>query len=109
MAFLKDSRYGALARFDPAPDGTTPFKGVKPRPLPAATPVLEHKIAMKERLDQLAQNYYRNPRDWTRLAAANPEDIFAEDLIWHPEPAAENGSELAGHVLLVPRRREGGS
>lgn len=109
MAFLKDSRYGTLARFDPAPDGSQPFEGVMPRPLPVATPVLEHTVAMKDRLDQLAQNYYRNPRDWTRLAAANPESIFAEDLIWEPEPRETDGTEIAGHVLLVPRRREGGT
>lgn len=109
MAFLKNSRYGLLDRFDPLPDGSTPFKGVKPRPIPSATPVLEHSVAMKDRLDQLAQNYYRNPRDWTRLAAANPDEIFAENLIWSPDPPKTNGTELAGHVLLVPRRREGGT
>ncbi len=102
MAFLKSSRYGALDRFD----GTSPFQGIRPRPITPATPVLEHTIALKDRLDVLAQNFYRNPRDWTRLAEANTGALFAEDLIWDPEPEEDDGQERMGSVLLIPRRQE---
>lgn len=108
MAFLKGSRYAALDRFQPKDDGTTPFKGVTPRPIGVATPVLEHTVATKERLDQLAYNYYREPRDWTRLAEANPDALFPEGLIWDPDPLSDNGRERDAHVLLIPRRKEDG-
>ncbi|MDH3264892.1 MAG: hypothetical protein OEM24_12960, partial [Paracoccaceae bacterium] len=100
MAFLKGSRYADLPRFDTA----SPFEGVRPRPIGTATPVLEHTVAMKERLDGLAQEFYRNPRTWFRLAEANLAELFAEDLIWQPEPAGEDGREKLGQVILVPRR-----
>ena len=109
MAFLKGSRYGTLDRFAPDESGATVFKGVMPRPIPPATPVLEHGVAVRDRLDQLAHNFYRNPRDWTRLAEANPDAIFPETLIWEAEPAADDGAERAGHILLIPRRTEGGT
>ena len=108
MAFLKGSRYGALDRFAPADDGTTVFKGVTPRPVTPATPVLEHTVAVKDRLDQLSHNFYRHPDKWTRLAEANPEAIFPEDLIWEPQPGLRTGAERTGHVILIPRRTEGG-
>lgn len=108
MAFLKGSRYGALTRFLPPNDGAKGFQGVLPRPVLPATPVLEHTISAKERLDQLSYNYYRNPRDWTRLAEANPDAIFAEQLLWEPAPLDENGAERDGHVILIPRRTEEG-
>jgi hypothetical protein len=102
MAFLKGSRYADLTRFDSA----STFEGVRPRPIGPATPVLEHTVAMKERLDALAQEYYRNPRSWVRLAEANLGELFAEDLLWQPDPEGENGREKLGQVLLVPRREE---
>lgn len=102
MAFLKGSRYATLDRFA-AP---STFKGVKPRLIPRATPVLEYTMSMKDRLDALAQNYYRNSRAWVRLSEANPQELFAEDLIWTSDPVAENGREKLGEVVLVPRREE---
>ncbi len=102
MAFLKGSRYGTLPRFD---ENST-FEGVLPRPIKQATAVLEHEVSMKERLDQLSQNYYRNPRHWVRLAEANPDQIRPEDLIWEDAPVAEDGRERLGSVLLVPRNEE---
>ncbi len=105
MAFLKGSRYGTLPRFDEMSD----FQGVQPRLIQQATPVLEHEVSLKERLDQLSQDYYRNPRHWVRLAEANPQALHADDLLWTPEPNAENGREKLGAVLLVPRREEDSS
>ncbi|TRD16110.1 hypothetical protein [Palleronia caenipelagi] len=101
MVFHKGSRYSALPRF--AGDA---FKGLKPRTIPAATPVLEHTVALKDRLDALSQNYYRNPRNWTRLSEANPTALFAEDLLWVDELREEDGRERLGAVVLIPRREE---
>lgn len=102
MAFLKGSRYEGTQLFG---DGAS-FKGVRPRPIGPASPVLEHSVSLKERLDQLGQEYYRAPRSWTRLAEANLHSLFAEDLLFDPEGADENGRERLGEVLLVPRREE---
>ena len=48
-------------------------------------------------------SWYLNLRD----REANPEVLFPEDLLWEPEPAAENGRERQGDVILIPRREEG--
>ena len=46
MAFLKGSRYEGTQLFG---DGAS-FKGVRPRPIGPASPVLEHSVSLKERL-----------------------------------------------------------
>lgn len=119
MAFFKGSYYEALAAFDPPEDGGRGFRGVRPRPIPATPAVLEHRVAVADRLDGLGQHYYASPRDWRRIADANPETLFAEDLIVEPAPddaldpgappgpAAPALRERLGAVVLVPRRREG--
>jgi len=68
--------------------------------------VLEHSVALKERLDSVAQHYYAQPRDWRRIAEANPDALFAEDMLYEPVPIADNGSERIGSVVLIPRRKE---
>lgn len=119
MAFFKGSYYETLAPFDSPQDGSRGFRGVRPRPVPAAEPVLEHPVAVSDRLDGLGHHYYANPRDWRRIADANPETLFAEDLIVEPapddalDPGSPTGDEAAslrerlGAIVLVPRRREG--
>lgn len=102
MAFLKGSRYADVQRFS----GASGFKGVRARPIPEATPVLEHEVSLKDRLDQLATEYYSAPRAWVRLSEANLEEIFPEDLLWEQDPTDELGRERLGHVILVPRREE---
>jgi hypothetical protein len=111
MAFLKGSYYERVPLFEPDDTGRKPFAGLRARPLPIPEPVLEHSVALKERLDSVAHHYYAEPRDWRRLAEANPDAIFAEDLLWQPEPfggAPDDGlgSERLGNVMLIPRRRE---
>lgn len=107
MAFFKGSYYETTPLFEPDESGKTVFKGVRARALARPEGVLEHSVALKERLDSLAQHYYAQPRDWRRIAEANPDALFAEDLLWDPEPVAENGRERLGNSVLIPRRREG--
>jgi hypothetical protein len=111
MAFLKGSYYEQVPLFAPDDIGRKPFGGLHPRPIPTPEPILEHSVVLKERLDSVAQHYYAEPRDWRRIADANPDALFAEDLLWQPEPFAGSpddglGSERLGNVLLIPRRRE---
>jgi hypothetical protein len=109
MAFFKGSRYEAVLPFDPDPEGRTDFRGLKPRPIGRAEAILEHTVAMKQRLDSLGHHYYREPRAWFRLAEANPEFLFPEDMLWQPDPAGENGRERLGEIIVVPRRQEDGT
>ncbi|MGX9357433.1 hypothetical protein ACS3SW_20320 [Roseobacteraceae bacterium S113] len=106
MAFFKGSYYENLPEFEAPEEGGTRFKGTRPRPIPTPEPVLEHGVATGDRLDQLAQEYYANPRDWRRLADCNADTLFAEDLIYDAK-TGERASERMGEALLVPRRRDG--
>jgi hypothetical protein len=107
MSLFRGSRYADVPLFDPGPDGTLPFKGLRARPVGPSTGVIEHTVAIKERLDQLAHQYYDEPRHWYRIVEANPDVLFPEDLLWDPEPAEEHGRERLGAVIVIPKRREG--
>lgn len=106
MTFFKGSYYENVPLFEPDEEGRSVFAGVQARPMARVEPVLEHSVALKERLDSVAQHYYAQPRDWRRLAEANPDALFAEDLLYEPVPIADNGSERIGSVVLIPRRKE---
>ena len=107
MAFFKGSYYENLPTFDPNDQGDRPsFKGIRPRQIPPAEPVLEHSVITGDRLDSLAQNYYANPRDWRRLADCNAQMLFAEDLIYKTG-CDDRPVERQGDHILVPRRRDG--
>lgn len=110
MAFFKGSYYQNLPSFEPPEDdGKHGFRGVRARPVADPDPVLEHAVAVGDRLDSLGQHYYSNPRDWRRLADCNPDAIFPEDLILEQhEPALRTKpGERTGSAILIPRRREG--
>lgn len=106
MAFLKGSYYEDTPLFADDAEGRTRFKGVQARKLDAPVPVLEHTVALKERLDTLAHHYYAQARDWRRIADSNPDAIFPEDLLYDHEPVETNGRERLGSVVLIPRRRD---
>lgn len=110
MALFKGSPYEDARPFAPPDDGGPAFRGLRERPSRAAEPVLEHPITIGDRLDALSQHYYANPREWRRLADANPLTLFAEDLLHHARPEADASvlAEKVGEVVLVPRRRENG-
>lgn len=109
MAFFKGSYYQNLPPFQADDTGQTVFRGVRARPFADPEPVLEHAVAVADRLDGLGQNYYANPRDWRRLADCNPDAIFPEDLLIELDvvPLKAEPRERLGQVVLVPRRREG--
>jgi len=107
MSLFRGSRYADVPPFGPAPDGTLPFKGLRARRVGPAAGVIEHTVAIKERLDQLAHEYYDEPRLWHRIVEANPDVLFPEDLLWDPEPAEEHGRERLGALIVIPKRREG--
>ena len=109
MAFFKGSYYEKLKVFGAPRVGGTVFRGVRGRPIADPEPVLEHAVTVADRLDNLSQHYYANPRDWRRMADCNPDEMFPEDMIYEADapPRTQPLLERVGRVLLVPRRREG--
>jgi hypothetical protein len=106
MAFFKGSFYENVPLFAATDEGVTVFRGLQPRKLDHPEAILEHSVALKERLDSVAHYYYAEGRAWRRIAETNPDVLFPEDLLFTPEPVAEHGSELIGNVILIPRRKE---
>lgn len=122
MAFFKGSAYEFTPVFDRTDAGELVFRGLRARRIRRPDPVLEHTVALGERLDSVAQDYFAEGRDWRWLVEANPDVLFPEDLLWDTRPPAfdeegemtdpgtldENGRERVGHVIIVPRRAEAG-
>ena len=108
MAIFKGSYYETTRSFDPPEDGSAAFKGLRARSIANPEAILEHTIAVGDRVDGLAQHYYANPRNWRRLADCNPDMIFPEDMVADPAnpPLGEVLAEAVGEVILVPRRKE---
>lgn len=106
MAFFKGSRYESARRFDGEGQARPRFRGVQPRTPGTPEPVLEHTVAVRERLDTLGHHYFADPRLWYRIAEANPDALFAEDLLFEAEPADEHGREKMAAIILIPRARE---
>ncbi|MCB1956656.1 MAG: hypothetical protein KDG55_13325 [Rhodocyclaceae bacterium] len=116
--FTRRSRYLATRRFEPAPDGSLPFAGVRARDIGPATPVLEHVLQPGERLDALGGHYFNDAWRWHRILDANADVLCAAELeiigarplprrSGDPAPTAGEG-EAEGQVLLIPRASEGG-
>jgi hypothetical protein len=120
MAFFKGSAYERTPLFEPDETGKSVFKGLRARRLRNPEPVLEHTVAAKNRLDSVSHEYFAESRDWRWLAEANPDALFPEDLFWAEEvfgdaqvtpgeePPEPGPRQSLGHVLIVPRRTEGG-
>lgn len=115
--FTKRSRYLAARRYAPDASGRQPFKGVRPRDIGAATPVLEHVLQPGERFDALGVHYFNDPNLWHRILDANPDVLCAAQLELIGQPALpRTGAEATpadvpelGEILLIPRAREGGA
>ena len=90
---LKQSRYQATRPFEPqaAPEV---FRGRRARALQTLEGVIEHSITDTDRLDHLAQHYYGDDRLWWRIIDANPQLLFADQLL---------GEEYVGRVILIPQ------
>jgi nucleoid-associated protein YgaU len=94
--FFKGSRYEGSRPFTPAPGGREVFPGIRPREVVTLAGAVEHVIRAGDRLDLLARHYYNDDRLWWRIVDANPEVLFAGDML---APGAE------GQVILIPAGR----
>ena len=92
--FLKNTRYKEAAVFQVDAQGELPFRGIRARLPGPATGVVEHTVAsgrgqrregdqetIMNRHDSLAYHYYANDRLWWRILDANPDFVFARDLV----------------------------
>jgi hypothetical protein len=89
----KNSRYKNAVYFSPAEY----FPGLRARAIGAATGVIEHEIRAGDRLDLLARHYYNDDRLWWRIVDANPELVFAQNLL---------DESAVGKVILIPKLKE---
>ena len=89
----KKSRYQHTSHFT----DTDVFPGLQTRSIGDATGVVEHEVAQGDRLDQLAQHYYKDCRLWWRIIDANPDVTFPRALL---------SEDMVGQVILIPRARE---
>lgn len=88
--FFKGSRYAKVPELTyTTPDGREiKYKGQ--RFTPETTAQAGHLVHQGERLDHIAQRYYRDPERFWRIADAN-RTMWPEEL-----------TEKAGRVILVP-------
>lgn len=131
MTLFRGSRYKFMQSFEPNENLDQPYKGLRARPVGPAEGVLEHVIVNKDRLDTLGYYFYGEPRNWYRLAEANPDYLFAEDMIYKntlddaetalaeaADATADNGAasqteaqdthitSARGTIMLVPSVKE---
>ncbi len=81
--FARGSRYETVPNaLYSAPNGrVVPFKLLRPIPDLSDTPRQEHVVAEGDRLDLVANRYYRDPEQYWRICDANsalwPDDLVA--------------------------------
>src|SRR5687768_9394734 len=92
------SRYENAVAFERDAADSDSFRGLRPRAIGPAKPVIEHTLREGERHDALAVLYYNEPRLWWRILDANPDVLYAGDLT----------ERAAGDTLLIPRAAEPG-
>lgn len=92
--FDRDSRYREARPFAPVRPGAAPTPGVRPRAVASAPGVIEHQVRAGDRLDLLARHYYNNDRLWWRIVDANPDFLYAGDMIL---------DNMLGQSILIPR------
>lgn len=98
----KGSRYERAIPFVSSTADPHPFRGLRPRALGTARPVLEHYLREGERHDWLAAHYYNEPRLWWRILDANPDLLYAGDI-------DGRAHEQPDDPLLIPASVEPGT
>ncbi len=89
----KGSRYENTRSFS-AEKG---FNGYRERRLSSPPGVVEHTVLHTDRLDHLANDYYKSDRRWWRVIDANAEFLYGFELL---------DEEMQGDVVVIPASRE---
>jgi hypothetical protein len=107
---LKGSRYSQSRPFSE----NKKFLGFRERELSDAAAVLEHTLLHSDRLDHLANDYYKKDRRWWRIVDANPDylygfDLLGSDFIFSAETVQQDRlkeKDIYGVVIAIPAARE---
>jgi nucleoid-associated protein YgaU len=87
------SRYARTPVMSPGnADGTTP-RVLGLRPVPRTPGALTYSVLEGERLDQLANRFYSDPRKYWLILDANPDVLNPFELLQH------------GRAIRIPRNR----
>ncbi|WP_198264480.1 hypothetical protein [sulfur-oxidizing endosymbiont of Gigantopelta aegis] len=89
----KGSRYENTTAFSEA----SQFKGYRERQLNLPDGILEHTVLHTDRIDLLANAYYKSNRRWWRIMDANPEFLYGFELL---------DDDMQGDVIAIPASRE---
>ncbi|MCB1868415.1 MAG: hypothetical protein KDI43_07760 [Gammaproteobacteria bacterium] len=73
------------------------FSGYRERRLSSPRGVVEHTVLHTDRLDHLANDYYKSDRRWWRVMDANVEFLYGFELL-------DEG--MHGDVVAIPASRE---
>jgi hypothetical protein len=111
MTLFQGSRYEDTPLLEPDDTARPLIRGLRARQPGPAHGVLEHRVIATDRLDTLAHRYHADSRSWYRLAEANPEVLFAEDMLPEPPDPRDADRESTedsrlGRTILIPAKRE---
>jgi hypothetical protein len=93
----KKSRYKNTLLFSAVSDDQNNFEGLRGREITQSTGVIEHEVQSGNRLDHLAYHYYNDDRLWWRIVDANPDILFASNML---------DQSMEGAVILIPKIKE---
>lgn len=88
----KGSRYENTQPFS----SDSSFEGFREREVNLPAGIVEHTVLHTDRLDQLANAYYKEDRRWWRILDANPDFLYGFEIF---------DTEMLGDVIPVPAAR----
>lgn len=89
------------------------FSGFRERKLTTPPGIVEHTVLHTDRLDHLADSYYKNDRRWWRVMDANSAFLYGfelfndkyqllQDTPEAPEDALHHKHDVLGDVIIIP-------
>lgn len=91
--FFRGSRYLTVGDYTAVDGDGREVKVKRTRPLVATAGNFVYQVKEGDRLDLLAQKFYRTPRKWWLIADANPGLMVPDDLL------------VPGRQIVIPRDR----
>lgn len=73
------------------------FDGYRERKISTPAGIVEHTVLHTDRLDSLANNYYKRDRHWWRILDANPKFLYGLDML---------DKDMLGDVIVIPQKQD---
>ena len=107
---IKGSRYVSSRVFNENKE----FKGFRERKLSTPPGLVEHALLHTDRLDHMANDYYKKDRRWWRILDANSEFMYGFDLLGmdfvYEEGVLEEDKiqkeDIYGDLIAIPAARD---